>query len=330
MIGKRIRGRLANALDRRFADLASRVDALQVSIDRQNEQSEQRAHAEAVMQASLAGLEQTVNGELSGMIRAIATEEAPNRRALFELRERPDYQRAFSEAKPLVSICIPTCIGRTELLIERALPSALAQTYENIEVVVVGDAVGDDAAAAIQSVRDERVKFVNLTNRVAHPDAHGQWLNAAVMPRNEAHRQARGLWVTDLDDDDALRPDAIEVLLNMAQSRNLEVAYGVLERCDTNGDRTTIGAFPPMPLEPNWREKGMQWQPWQGMASTGALFHGGLRFFMREHVAAVLGMPGDFYRLERMVRAGVRFGMVEQIVYDYFPSKLWEAPASGP
>ena len=26
----------------------------------------------------------------------------------------------------------------------------------------------------------------------------------------------------------------------------------------------------------------------------------------------------------RMVRAGVRFGIVDEIVYDYYPSTLWE------
>jgi hypothetical protein len=321
MIVRRVRERLANALDRRFSQLESRIDALQVSL---NEQHEQRAEAERVLQTSIDALEDSVNGELRGMIRAIATEESRNRRALYALRERPDYRLAFTESRPLVSICIPTATGRTELLIQRALPSALAQTYENIEVVVVGDAVPAETASAIEGLQDDRLRFVNLTNRVAHPDPHRQWLTAAVMPRNEAHRQARGLWIADLDDDDALTPDAVEALLDSARSRDLEVTYGMARRHDPHGESTIIGAFPPKPLEPDWREKGMLWQPWQGAASVGSIFHGGLRFFAREHIAAVLGIPGDFYRLERMVRAGVRFGMLEQVIYDYYPSKLWD------
>ena len=77
-------------------------------------------------------------------------------------------------------------------------------------------------------------------------------------------------------------------------------------------------------LRIDWREQGLLWQPWQGSASTGALTHAGLRIFAREHVAAELGIPGDFFLLERMVRAGVRLGMLERVIYDYFPSKLWE------
>jgi acetyltransferase-like isoleucine patch superfamily enzyme len=31
-------------------------------------------------------------------------------------------------------------------------------------------------------------------------------------------------------------------------------------------------------------------------------------------------------RAQRMVRAGVRFGMLPEVVYDYFPSLLWDTP----
>ena len=55
----------------------------------------------------------------------------------------------------------------------------------------------------------------------------------------------------------------------------------------------------------------------------GALAHAGLRFFEREHVAADLGWSGDWFRLQRMLRAGVRIGHLEQVTCDYYPSFLW-------
>jgi hypothetical protein len=57
----------------------------------------------------------------------------------------------------------------------------------------------------------------------------------------------------------------------------------------------------------------------------GAIVHSGLRFFAREHIAAELGLPGDWFRAERMLRAGVRFGRLERATCDYYPSKLWSA-----
>ena len=59
----------------------------------------------------------------------------------------------------------------------------------------------------------------------------------------------------------------------------------------------------------------------------GALLHRGLAFFERELVAAYLGVPGDIFLLRRMLRAGVRFALLEQIVWDYFPSRLWQRPS---
>lgn len=321
MIVRRVRARLANALDRRFSRVESQIDALQRSL---KEERERRVGAERAMQRSIDALDGSINGELRGMIRAIASEEARNRRALFELREQPGYQLAFTETKPLVSICVPTRAERREPLIQRALPSALEQSYENIEVVVIGDAAGGETKAAIEGLRDERVRFTDLTHRVVHPDPKRQWLKAATMPSNEARRQARGLWIADLDDDDALRPDAIESLLDLAQSRNFEVAYGIKEQHDPLGESTMLGAFPPGPIDNDWRDKGLPWPPWQGSASSGAIFHAGLRIFAREHVAAELGIPGDYFLLERMVRAGVRFGMLERVIYDYYPSMLWD------
>ena len=45
--------------------------------------------------------------------------------------------------------------------------------------------------------------------------------------------------------------------------------------------------------------------------------------FAREWIAGPLQIPGDRFLLERMLRAGVRFAMVDEIVYDYYPSSLW-------
>ena len=54
----------------------------------------------------------------------------------------------------------------------------------------------------------------------------------------------------------------------------------------------------------------------------GALVHAHLRFFEREHVASALAEPGDWFRGERMLRAGVRIELLERVTYDYYPSSL--------
>jgi O-antigen biosynthesis protein len=244
--------------------------------------------------------------ELHPMLRAIVAEDAENRRRLWRVRGDAAYERAFAEPDPLVSVAIPTR-DRPELLAERTLPSVLAQTHDNLEVIVVGDHAGPEVAEAVASVGDPRVRYANLTQRhLASEDPRRHWLVASGMARNEAFRMARGDWLVAFDDDDVMRPRMVETLLAAARERRLEVSYGRLRTVLGDGSGFEMGDFPPRPEQFGWQ---------------GAVYHAGLRFFERELVAAALGMPGDWYLLERMLRAGVRFGMTAEVVCDYHPSQ---------
>jgi len=163
---------------------------------------------------------------------------------------------------------------------------------------------------------DPRVSYANLSQRItAHTDPGKHWLVGSTMPRNEATRRARGRWLLHFDDDDHLRPDAVASLLEVVRIERAEVAYGGFEAHYPDRERVTCMSFPPRPGYFSW---------------AGALMHGGLRFFERELFAAQLELPGDVYMLERMLRAGVRFAMLEEVLLDYFPSTHWEQTEPPP
>jgi glycosyltransferase involved in cell wall biosynthesis len=281
----------AAALDRRFAPLNGRLDGLEAAVDALAARIERQG---ATLDA------------LAPVLRTLAADDPGHRRRLHALRAEPGYPAAWEEADPLVTVSIPTR-SRPRLLVERALASVLAQTYEHLEVLVIGDAAGQEVAAAVGGVGDPRVRFANLTHRFVREDGE-HWLTAATLTRNEAYRLARGRWLLDFDDDDALRPGAIADLLSHARAERLEVVYGVLEEHHPGGATRRLGGFPPVRGQFGWQ---------------GALVHAGLRFFEREHVAADLGWSGDWFRLQRMLRAGVRIGHLEQVTCDYYPSFLW-------
>lgn len=324
------RDRVAGGLDRRFGDVERQFAELrELLVDEQS----RRVAAEMELERRIETVGNTIkfagneikssHDELKAVVRSIAMEESHNRRALWELRSAPDYGEPFIADEPLVTICVATTAERTDLLMERSLPSALNQTYRNIEVVVVGDCAGEPSRSAIARLNDSRVRFADLTAQFRHSNARRHWYAAATQPRNEGLRIAQGLWTTDLDDDDALKPDAIADLLEFAQSNRVEVAYGLMAQFSPDGNHETIGAFPPQFATPDWHETGHEYPPWQGTACAAALNHHGMKIFKREYVAAELGIPGDYFRLERMLRAGVTFGMLDQVVYDYYPSTLW-------
>jgi glycosyltransferase involved in cell wall biosynthesis len=99
---------------------------------------------------------------------------------------------------PLVSVVIPSYnYGH---FVAQAVESALAQTYPNLEIIVVDDGSKDDTRQRLEPYLD-RIRYIYQENR---------GLSAA---RNTGIRAARGEWVGLLDADDLWHPQKIEVQL---------------------------------------------------------------------------------------------------------------------
>ena len=99
-----------------------------------------------------------------------------------------------------VSIGIPT-INRSELAL-RAIRSALAQTYSDVEVIVSDDASTDDTVQRIQELHDPRLVLVQQKERLG-----------LVGNFDFCLRHATGEFFLLLGDDDLLLPNAIEQLV---------------------------------------------------------------------------------------------------------------------
>lgn len=228
---------------------------------------------------------------------------------LRRLRAAPGYEKAFTDPEPLISVVIPT-YDNYPLLRDRSIPSVLAQSYQSFEIVVVGDAAPDEARRVVEAFGDQRIAFFNLPYRGPYPnDAELRWLVSGVPAYNEAVARARGLWIAPLDDDDAFRPNHLERLLEYARRDRLELAYSRLAVHFPNGAETTIDRFPP-----EYQEFGVQ----------SALYHAGLAgIFEYELADAPLGLPSDWALCLRMMEAGVRMGMLNEVSVDYYPSRSW-------
>jgi glycosyltransferase involved in cell wall biosynthesis len=98
----------------------------------------------------------------------------------------------------LISIIIPAY--NAERFIARTLSSALNQTFEDIEVIVVNDGSTDKTQFIVESVAviDRRVRLFNTMNR------------GVAMARNFGIENARGTYVAFLDADDLWHPTKIE------------------------------------------------------------------------------------------------------------------------
>ena len=108
----------------------------------------------------------------------------------------------------LVSIIIPAF--RAQATIGRAVQSALAQSWSEIEVIVVADDDTDyRAVLARNGVSDERLRFV----------ATGSIGSGCHSARNVGLAAATGTFIAALDADDVFLPSRIATLLPVAQKK---------------------------------------------------------------------------------------------------------------
>ncbi len=98
--------------------------------------------------------------------------------------------------KPLVSILIP-CYNCEKWLAE-TLDSALAQTWQNIEIIVVDDGSIDNSLAILKTFKSQKTKVIHQLNR------------GASAARNKALKECQGDFIQYLDADDLLASEKIE------------------------------------------------------------------------------------------------------------------------
>jgi glycosyltransferase involved in cell wall biosynthesis len=110
--------------------------------------------------------------------------------------------------KPRVSVVIATC--RRPVLVLRAVRSALEQTVQDIEVIVVVDGPDPDTEAALATISDDRVRVHVRGTR------GGQ---AAAI--NTGAELASSEWIALLDDDDHWFPEKLEKQLRVAAASGL-------------------------------------------------------------------------------------------------------------
>jgi hypothetical protein len=150
---------------------------------------------------------------------------APLRDEFLKARSTAEYQTVFDKQNPLVSVCVTT-MNRADLLIERALASLAAQSYRNLQVIVVGDHCTDDTAERIAQLDDNRISFVNLAKRGPYPrPGVDRWRVAGTHPGNRALELVEGDFVTHLDEDDTFEPQRIEILLQKIREVRADLVF---------------------------------------------------------------------------------------------------------
>jgi glycosyltransferase involved in cell wall biosynthesis len=208
----------------------------------------------------------------------------------------------------LVSVVIPT-YERNDLLFSRSLPSVLSQSYGRLEVHVVCDGMRGDPLkelmVGLNAVRDIRIKFWNIPHQEYPEDQQQKWMVLGLNARNYGLDQARGEWVTSLDDDDEWTPDHVEVLLDEARKSDADFVYGMSEYHWPDDHDQTAG----------------KWPPGYGALCDGSqLYRNGLGY-RYDPECIKRGLPEDGDLWNRMRDGGVSMSFLPQIVHHYYPNE---------
>ena len=172
--------------------------------------------------------------------------------------------------RPRFSVVIP--VRDRADVVGRAVASVLAQTFADVEVVVVDDGSTDDSVAAARAVSDGRVRIV-AQNAVGPAAA-----------RRSGIERAHGRWVALLDPDDEVAPGWLARLGRLADATGAVLVSCGGEQLHDDGSATTIG---PTPL----RAAGT---PDRGSTPTSACFRPGAFAVRRDLMLAdgVMEPPG--------------------------------------
>ena len=121
----------------------------------------------------------------------------------------------MSNEKPLVSVIMP--VYNTEKYVSQAIQSVLDQTYRSLELILIDDGSTDGSGEICDAYarKEARVQVLHTANcGLSHA-------------RNRGMDVAHGEWLTFVDSDDLLTPQAVETLVR--ESGQADVVFCTME-----------------------------------------------------------------------------------------------------
>ena len=132
--------------------------------------------------------------------------------------------------QPLVSVCIPAY--NHEKYVGSCLRSIIAQTYKNIELIIIDDGSSDNTKHAILDLLPE------LESRFVHVYFKSQNNQGTCRTLNKLYSKVKGQYIYYIASDDVAKPDAIKTLVEfMELNPEYALVVGDNDIIDGNGKR---------------------------------------------------------------------------------------------
>jgi glycosyltransferase involved in cell wall biosynthesis len=129
-----------------------------------------------------------------------------------------------------VTIGIP--VFKSKDFIRRSLESALSQSYQSIEFLIIDDAGKDGTMDFVHQMVEEHPRGKNI-HIITHDTNQG--VSAS---RNHIIEQAKGDYLFFMDSDDIIADNTIALMMQQIQSIDAEICFGSYEKIELSGSRT--------------------------------------------------------------------------------------------
>lgn len=139
--------------------------------------------------------------------------------------------------KNLVTVAIPT--HNREKYIGQSIESALNQTFDNVELLVVDNHSNDDTRKVVKKIKNSRVRYIRNRKNIGMMN---NW--------NKCIKHAKGNYIVILGDDDVLHSNFIEESLKAHGKHSLGFSFSHCNKVDEKGKVITRWGynFPPKGL----------------------------------------------------------------------------------
>lgn len=135
--------------------------------------------------------------------------------------------------QPLISVIVP--VYNTKAYLGRCVDSVCAQTYSNLEILLIDDGSTDGTGELCDTyvTKDSRIKAFHKEN------------GGSSTARNLGLQEARGAYIGFVDSDDYIAPDMYERLWRGAQKYDASVVQIGRDEVDEQGNRLPDICIPP-------------------------------------------------------------------------------------
>lgn len=144
----------------------------------------------------------------------------------------------MSISAPLVSIITAT-YNRSNVL-RYTIESVIRSTFEDWELLVIGDACTDDTEEIVASFDEPRIHFTNLKENVGEQSG----------PNNEGFRRSRGRFIAYLNHDDLWLANHLETAMEGIEETGASLVFTLLVWVLPDGSRRLGAASPTGRYEP--------------------------------------------------------------------------------